>query len=86
MRNTWKPRLQISVSSHQEKAQNFITILQEQEMRRLVNQGINIEQKYTHLFDDLIIFTNQNTAYQKLLTISQRLREEFQWVPASWVR
>ena len=64
----------------------YNTVLQEQEMRTLVQQGIDIENKYSHLFDELIIFTDHNTAHQNLLTISQRLREEFQWVPSSWVR
>lgn len=70
MRNVWKP-------------QSHIT---EQEMRTLVQQGIDIENKYSHLFDELIIFTDHNTAHQNLLTTSRRLREEFQWVPSSWVR
>jgi len=64
----------------------FITTLQEQEMRNLVQQGIDIELKYSHLFDELVIFTDHDTAYQKLLTTSKRLREEFQWVPSSWIR
>lgn len=70
MRKTWKPQSNIT----------------EQAMRKLVQQGIDIELKYTHLFDELIIYTDHNTAYQNLLTLSRRLREEFQWVPSSWVR
>lgn len=86
MRNTWKSQLRITVSSLTCKRKKFITNLQEQEMGRLVEEGRNMELKYSHLFDDLIIFTNHNTAYRNLLTTSQRLREEYQWVPASWFR
>ena len=55
-------------------------------MRQLVQQGIEIENKYNHLFDELIIFTDYNNAHQNLLNLSRRLREEFQWVPSNWVR
>jgi len=60
--------------------------VQTQEMRQLIQQGINMEIKYTHMFDELIIFTNQEEAYQHLLTTCQRLKEQFQWVPSTWVK
>jgi len=55
-------------------------------MRYLIQQGIDMELKYTHLFDKLIIFTDQEEAYQHLLTTCQHLRDQFQWVPSTWVK
>jgi len=55
-------------------------------MRQLIQQGIDMEIKYTHMFDELIIFTNQEEAYEHLRTTCQRLKEQFQWVPSTWVK
>ena len=54
-------------------------------MRKLVEQGNDIEQKYSHLFDKLIIYTDHDTAYQELVATSRRLKEDFQWIPYNWV-
>ncbi|XP_076757238.1 uncharacterized protein LOC143427190 isoform X5 [Xylocopa sonorina] len=58
----------------------------EEELKDIIEKAREMEDKYGHLFDMIIINTDTDRAYNQLLTEINSLEREPQWVPASWVQ
>ncbi|XP_078046810.1 protein PALS1-like [Augochlora pura] len=57
----------------------------EEELKDIIEKAREMEDKYGHLFDMIIINTDTDRAYNDLLTEINSLEREPQWVPASWI-
>ncbi|CAL1687940.1 unnamed protein product [Lasius platythorax] len=57
----------------------------EEELKDIIEKAREMEDKYGHLFDMLILNNDTDRAYNQLLTEINSLEREPQWVPASWV-
>ncbi|XP_018302479.1 MAGUK p55 subfamily member 5-A isoform X2 [Mycetomoellerius zeteki] len=58
----------------------------EEELKDIIEKAREMEDKYGHLFDMLIVNNDTDRAYNQLLTEINSLEREPQWVPASWVQ
>ncbi|XP_076167504.1 uncharacterized protein LOC143146776 isoform X2 [Ptiloglossa arizonensis] len=58
----------------------------EEELKDIIEKAREMEDKYGHLFDMIIINTDTDRAYNQLLTEINSLEREPQWVPASWIQ
>ncbi|XP_029166769.1 uncharacterized protein LOC114937477 [Nylanderia fulva] len=57
----------------------------EEELKDIIEKAREMEDKYGHLFDMLILNNDTDRAYNQLLTEINSLEREPQWVPASWI-
>ncbi|XP_024945781.1 MAGUK p55 subfamily member 5 isoform X2 [Cephus cinctus] len=57
----------------------------EEELKDIIEKAREMEDKYGHLFDMIIINNDTDRAYNQLLTEINSLEREPQWVPATWV-
>ncbi|XP_047217674.1 MAGUK p55 subfamily member 6a isoform X1 [Girardinichthys multiradiatus] len=60
-------------------------ILTENDLKKTVDESAKIRRVYSHYFDLTIINDNLDKAFDKLQDAVERLFEEPQWVPVSWV-
>ena len=58
----------------------------EEELKDIIEKAREMEDKYGHLFDMIILNNDTDRAYNQLLTEINSLEREPQWVPASWVQ
>ncbi|XP_048507546.1 uncharacterized protein LOC105685455 isoform X2 [Athalia rosae] len=58
----------------------------EEELKDIIEKAREMEDKYGHLFDMIIINNDTDRAYNQLLTEINSLEREPQWVPASWLQ
>uniref|UniRef100_A0A0C9RKW7 MPP5_0 protein n=1 Tax=Fopius arisanus TaxID=64838 RepID=A0A0C9RKW7_9HYME len=58
----------------------------EEELKDIIEKAREMEDKYGHLFDMIIINNDTDRAYNQLLTEINSLEREPQWVPATWVQ
>ncbi|KAG7207713.1 hypothetical protein KM043_009330 [Ampulex compressa] len=58
----------------------------EEELKDIIEKAREMEDKYGHLFDMIIINNDTDRAYNQLLTEINSLEREPQWVPASWIQ
>ncbi|KAL0127648.1 hypothetical protein PUN28_003137 [Cardiocondyla obscurior] len=58
----------------------------EEELKDIIEKAREMEDKYGHLFDMLILNNDTDRAYNQLLAEINSLEREPQWVPASWVQ
>lgn len=58
----------------------------EEELKDIIEKAREMEDKYGHLFDMIIINNDTDRAYNQLLTEINSLEREPQWVPASWMQ
>ncbi|XP_014480741.1 PREDICTED: uncharacterized protein LOC106747595 isoform X4 [Dinoponera quadriceps] len=58
----------------------------EEELKDIIEKAREMEDKYGHLFDMLILNNDTDRAYNQLLTEINSLEREPQWVPASWIQ
>ncbi|CAD6208213.1 GSCOCG00010466001-RA-CDS [Cotesia congregata] len=58
----------------------------EDELKDIIEKARDMEDKYGHLFDMIIINNDTDRAYNQLLTEINSLEREPQWVPATWVQ
>ncbi|XP_046624815.1 protein PALS1 isoform X3 [Neodiprion virginianus] len=58
----------------------------EDELKDIIEKARDMEDKYGHLFDMIIINNDTDRAYNQLLTEINSLEREPQWVPASWLQ
>ncbi|XP_058792460.1 protein PALS1 isoform X10 [Phymastichus coffea] len=58
----------------------------EEELKDIIEKAREMEDKYGHLFDMIIINNDTDRAYNQLLSEINSLEREPQWVPASWVQ
>ncbi|EYC19205.1 hypothetical protein Y032_0025g1234 [Ancylostoma ceylanicum] len=59
--------------------------VKDDELKAILTQGKNIEQKFGHLFDSIIVNTDFDKSLTEIKSILRRLETEPQWVPAEWV-
>uniref|UniRef100_A0A3B5AVL9 Protein PALS1 n=1 Tax=Stegastes partitus TaxID=144197 RepID=A0A3B5AVL9_9TELE len=57
-----------------------------EELRDIIEKAREMEQGCGHLFDAVIVNTDQDKAYNELLRLINKLDTEPQWVPSSWLR
>lgn len=60
--------------------------LQEEELKDIIEKAREMEDKYGHFFDMIIINNDTERAYHQLLSEINSLEREPQWVPAAWVK
>ncbi|KAL0280699.1 UNVERIFIED_CONTAM: hypothetical protein PYX00_001917 [Menopon gallinae] len=58
----------------------------EDELKDIIEKAREMEDKYGHFFDMIIINNDTERAYHQLLNEINSLEREPQWVPASWVK
>ncbi|XP_033207536.1 uncharacterized protein LOC117167059 isoform X3 [Belonocnema kinseyi] len=58
----------------------------EDELKDIIEKAREMEDKYGHLFDMIIINNDTDRAYNQLLTEINSLEREPQWVPGSWLQ
>lgn len=58
----------------------------EEELKDIIEKAREMEDKYGHFFDMIIINNDTERAYHQLLNEINGLEREPQWVPASWVK
>lgn len=63
----------------------FVIRLQEEELKDIIATARDMEVRWGHLFDMIIINNDTERAYHQLLAEINSLEREPQWVPASWV-
>lgn len=59
---------------------------QPEELRDIIERAREMEQSCGHLFDAIIVNTDQDKAFNELLRLINKLDTEPQWVPCSWLR
>ncbi|GJQ83147.1 hypothetical protein Trydic_g15383 [Trypoxylus dichotomus] len=69
----------------QKKIRNGETY-KEEELKDIIEKAREMEDKYGHFFDMIIINNDTERAYHQLLTEINSLEREPQWVPAAWVK
>uniref|UniRef100_A0A3B5K3U4 Protein PALS1 n=1 Tax=Takifugu rubripes TaxID=31033 RepID=A0A3B5K3U4_TAKRU len=57
-----------------------------EELRDIIERAREMEQSCGHLFDAIIVNTDQDKAFNELLRLINKLDTEPQWVPCSWLR
>ncbi|XP_044022350.1 protein PALS1 [Siniperca chuatsi] len=57
-----------------------------EELRDIIEKAREMEQSCGHLFDAVIVNTDQDKAYNEMLRLINKLDTEPQWVPCSWLR
>ncbi|XP_005751847.1 MAGUK p55 subfamily member 5-A-like [Pundamilia nyererei] len=57
-----------------------------EELRDIIEKAREMEQGSGHLFDSIIVNTDQDKAFTELLRLINKLDTEPQWVPCSWLR
>lgn len=60
-------------------------LLTENDLKKTVDESARIRRAYSHYFDLSIVNDNLDKAFDKLQDVVERLFEEPQWVPVSWV-
>ncbi|KAJ8986074.1 hypothetical protein NQ317_003368 [Molorchus minor] len=58
----------------------------EDELKDIIEKAREMEDKYGHFFDMIIINNDTERAYHQLLSEINSLEREPQWVPAAWVK
>jgi MAGUK p55 subfamily protein 5 len=69
----------------QKKIRNGETY-KEEELKDIIEKAREMEDKYGHFFDMIIINNDTERAYHQLLSEINSLEREPQWVPAAWVK
>lgn len=59
---------------------------QEEELKDIIEKAREMEDRYGHFFDMVIINNDTERAYQQLLNEINELEREPQWVPSTWVK
>lgn len=60
-------------------------IFQDEDFHNSIEESIQIERTYRHLFDDIVVIDNMQASFEKILDKIENLEKEPQWVPARWV-
>ncbi|XP_038074632.1 MAGUK p55 subfamily member 5-like [Patiria miniata] len=60
-------------------------LLKEEELREIIEMGRAMEDTYGHYFDYVIIHYDHDRAYTELTHEIDRIQQEPQWVPLSWL-
>lgn len=54
-------------------------------LKAIIQETREIEDRFGHYFDEVIIITDIDRAYEELLSVINRLEVQPQWVPMSWL-
>ena len=54
-------------------------------MLDIIDKGREIEELYGHYFDKILRNTDMNKTYQELYETIERVQNEENWVPSSWL-
>lgn len=65
---------------------NGVLRAQEEELKEIIEKAREMEDKFGHYFDMIIINNDTERAYHQLLNEINSLEREPQWVPATWVK
>jgi len=57
----------------------------DEELEEIIKRAREMEERYGHYFDMIIIYSDPDRAYQSLVEEINLLEREPQWVPASWL-
>lgn len=55
-------------------------------MKEIIEKARDMEDKYGHYFDMIIINNDMERAYHELLHEVNKVEREPQWIPSSWIR
>ncbi|CAH0560800.1 unnamed protein product [Brassicogethes aeneus] len=69
----------------QKKIRNGETY-KEEELKDIIEKARDMEDKYGHFFDMVIVNSDTERAYHQLLSEINSLEREPQWVPAAWIK
>lgn len=67
------------------KSLTIIPLKQEEELKEIIATARDMEARWGHLFDMIIINNDTERAYHQLLAEINSLEREPQWVPSSWL-
>uniref|UniRef100_A0A673CX59 MAGUK p55 subfamily member 5-A-like n=1 Tax=Sphaeramia orbicularis TaxID=375764 RepID=A0A673CX59_9TELE len=85
-----KAKINVTVVDPPETSASLMCICvcstQPEELRDIIEKAREMEQSCGHLFDAVIVNTDQDKAYNELLRLINKLDTEPQWVPCSWLR
>lgn len=59
--------------------------MQEEDLRKTIEESARLERQYRHMFDAVLVNDNMEATYNELVDQLRRAREEPQWVPVQWV-
>lgn len=62
-----------------------LLVLQDEELQDSIERAREMEDKYGHYFDYILVNSDMELAYTELVNEINRLEVEPQWVPSSWV-
>ena len=62
-----------------------LCVFQEDELKDIIATARDMEARWGHLFDMIIINNETERAYHQLLTEINSLEREPQWVPSQWI-
>ena len=62
-----------------------ILCFQDEELQEVIERAREMEDKYGHYLDYILVNSDMELAYQELLNEINRLEVEPQWVPSPWV-
>lgn len=63
----------------------YLFYFQEEELKEIIATARDMEARWGHLFDMIILNNDTERAYDQLLAEINSLEREPQWVPANWV-
>ena len=55
-------------------------------MLDIIDKGREIEEIYGHYFDKIIRNSDMNKTYQELLETIDKVQNEENWIPLSWIK
>ena len=59
--------------------------INDDELRDIIERAREMEDAYGHFFDQIIVYSDPERAFQQLLSAINSLEREPQWVPAAWL-
>lgn len=81
----WYETYQRTHSSYLQPALLFYIFNQDADLKRTVDESCRIQRGYGHYFDLCLVNDNMERTFQQLQVALQKLYNEPQWVPVSWV-
>ena len=64
---------------------NFLLMLfQEDELQHILETGTRMEERFGHLFDNVIVNETIEDATSDLIQIAEQMEKEPQWIPIGW--
>ena len=64
----------------------FYILIQDDDLKEIIERSREMEDKYGHLFDYVLVNIDMDRAYEELLNEINRIEVAPQWVPITWTR